>query len=802
MTADETLDATGKYVIPGGIDVHTHMELPFGGTFAKDTFESGTRAAAFGGTTSIVDFAVQSRGASLREGLDAWHAKAEGNAVADYGFHMIMSDVNDETLAEMDGLVAEGVPDFKLFTAYPGVFYSDDGAIFRAMQQTAKNGGLIMMHAENGMAIDVVAAQTVAAGTTDPIGHGLARKAVFEGEATNRVIRLAEAAGVPVYIVHLSAREALAEVRAARDRGAMAFAETCPQYLFLSLDDLGQRLQRRQVRVLAAAAPQGPLGGHSGRASSRTTCRSSSTDHCPFDFHGQKELGEGDFRKIPNGLPGVEDRLDLLHDGGVVAGRISRERWVEIVSTAPATLFGMYPRKGAVAIGSDADLVIYDPARKHRISATTHHMDVDYSCYEGRTVQGGSDVVLTPGLGHRPRRRRSPGARATAASSSAPPPTTPGWPDRRMERGRATAGSSSSTAGSRPSSRHAARDLSDRLWSARILLTDPDAIEDVHLDYFRAGARSPRRRATRRPCRVSRRPGSTGAAALAPSARAWRWPGRARERSVARDGPMRPRSCSSPGRSGRTARCWPTARSTAATTTPARRSCATSMLRGSRHCSRRASTSLAFETIPTVREAEVLVALLDAFDASAWLSYACRDGSSTAAGEPVAAAMVLGDHPRSIAPWASTARRRVSCPPSWRAAAIRDRDAAHRLPEPRRPVGRERAAVGRGRRGWTVRRGHRRVVVGPRGDLARWLLRNRPRGHRPPRRAARATLRGGPQLAGPGPDPHDAHRQVPGHERGRASRDVRVRGSDSGCVPERSVRPSPGAGRRSGSRPG
>jgi dihydropyrimidinase len=224
MTADETIDADGRWVIPGAIDVHTHMELPFGGTFAKDTFETGTRAAAFGGTTTIVDFAVQTRGASLRDGLDAWHEKAEGNAVADYGFHMIMSDVNDDTLKEMDSLVAEGVPDFKLFTAYPGVFYSDDGAIFRAMQQTARNGGLVMMHAENGMAIDVVAEQTVAAGTTDPIGHGLARKAVFEGEATNRVIRLAEAAGVPVYIVHLSAREALAEVRAARDRGSMAFA--------------------------------------------------------------------------------------------------------------------------------------------------------------------------------------------------------------------------------------------------------------------------------------------------------------------------------------------------------------------------------------------------------------------------------------------------------------------------------------------------------------------------------------------------------------------------------------------------
>ncbi len=395
-TADETIDAAGKYVIPGGIDVHTHMELPFGGTFAKDTFETGTRAAAFGGTTSIVDFAVQSRGASLRAGLDAWHAKAEGNAVADYGFHMIMSDVNDDTLAEMDTLVAEGVPDFKLFTAYPGVFYSDDGAIFRAMQQTAKNGGLIMMHAENGMAIDVVAAQTVAAGTTDPIGHGLARKAVFEGEATNRVIRLAEAAGVPVYIVHLSAPDALAEVRAARDRGTQAFAETCPQYLFLSLDDLGNGFEGAKFVCSPPLRPKA-VWDDLWVGLVKDDLQLVSTDHCPFDFHGQKDLGLGDFRKIPNGLPGVEDRVDLLHDGGVVAGKITRERWVEIISTAPAKLFGMYPTKGAIAVGSDADLVVYDPARRHTISASTHHMDVDYSCYEGRTVQGGSDIVMSRG---------------------------------------------------------------------------------------------------------------------------------------------------------------------------------------------------------------------------------------------------------------------------------------------------------------------------------------------------------------------------------------------------------------------
>jgi dihydropyrimidinase len=395
-TADETIDASGRYVIPGGIDVHTHMELPFGGTFAKDTFETGTRAAAFGGTTSIVDFAVQSKGRSLREGLDAWHAKAEGNAVTDYGFHMIMSDVTDESLKEMDQLVAEGIPDFKLFTAYPGVFYSDDGAIFRAMQQTAKNGGLIMMHAENGMAIDVVAAETVAQGTTDPIGHGLARKAVFEGEATNRVIRLAEAAGVPVYIVHLSARDALEEVREARDRGSMAFAETCPQYLFLSLDDLGHGFEGAKF-VCSPPLRSKDHWEELWRGLIKDDLQVVSTDHCPFDFEGQKELGRGDFRKIPNGLPGVEDRLDLLHDGGVVGGRISRERWIEIVSTAPAKLFGMYPRKGAIAVGADADIVVYDPSRKHTISAKTHHMDVDYSCYEGREVQGASQVVMSRG---------------------------------------------------------------------------------------------------------------------------------------------------------------------------------------------------------------------------------------------------------------------------------------------------------------------------------------------------------------------------------------------------------------------
>jgi len=395
LPADRTIDAADKWVIPGAIDVHTHMELPFGGTFAKDTFESGTRAAAFGGTTTIIDFAVQPRGGSLRQGLDAWHEKADGKACVDYGFHLIISDVRDDVLSEMDQLVDEGITTFKLFTAYPGVFFSDDGAIFRAMQQTASNGGLVMMHAENGLAIDVVAGQTYLEGHTDPYFHGTSRSPVLEGEATNRVIRLAEVAGAPVYIVHLSAREALDEVRRARDEGLPAFAETCPQYLFLSLDDMGNGFEGAKF---VCSPPLRPADHQEAlwQGLARGDLQVVSTDHCPFDFHGQKELGVGDFRKIPNGLPGVENRVDLLHDGGVVTGRLTPNRWVELISAAPARMFGL-PQKGAVAVGADADLVIYDPRRTHTISASSHHMAVDYSCYEGRQVTGGADVVLGRG---------------------------------------------------------------------------------------------------------------------------------------------------------------------------------------------------------------------------------------------------------------------------------------------------------------------------------------------------------------------------------------------------------------------
>ena len=395
-SADTELDATGKYVIPGGVDGHTHMEMPFGGTYAADTFETGTRAAAWGGTTTIIDFAIQSMGGALREGLDAWHGKADGQCAIDYGFHMIIADVNEGSLKEMEALVGEGVTSFKMFMAYPGVFYSDDGKILRAMQRNAETGGLTMMHAENGIAIDVLIEQALARGQTDPRYHGVVRHALLEAEATHRAIKLAQVAGAPLYIVHLSATEALAEVSAARADGFNAFAETCPQYLFLSTDDLAR--PDFEGAKYVCSTPLRPVEHQANLWRGLRTDDLSvvSTDHCPFCFKGQKEMGIGDFSKIPNGLPGVETRMDLLHSG-VVDGHISRRRWIEIACATPARMFGLYPRKGTIAPGSDADIVIYDPAATQTLSASTHHMAVDYSCYEGRELTGKVDTVLSRG---------------------------------------------------------------------------------------------------------------------------------------------------------------------------------------------------------------------------------------------------------------------------------------------------------------------------------------------------------------------------------------------------------------------
>ena len=402
--ADKIIDAAGKLVIPGGIDVHTHMELPFGGTAASDSFETGTRAAAWGGTTTIVDFAVQVKGDSAMDGYEAWMAKAEGNCAIDYGFHMITGDINEQTLKEMDMLVDEGVTSFKMFMAYPGVFYSTDGEIVMAMQKAAENGSTIMMHAENGIAIDVLVQQALARGETDPIHHGLTRPSILEGEATHRAIRLAELTGAPLYIVHLSAAEALAEVTMARDEGLNVFAETCPQYLFLALSNLGNGFDGAKYVCSPPLRPRDD--GHQEllwQGLATNDLQIVSTDHCPFCFNDhpvlgtQKQLGQGDFSKIPNGMPGVEPRLELIYQGAVGEGRLSLNRWIEVCSTTPAKMFGMYPQKGTIAIGSDADIVVFDPGTSKVLSVETHHMRVDYSAYEGQEVAGKVETVLSRG---------------------------------------------------------------------------------------------------------------------------------------------------------------------------------------------------------------------------------------------------------------------------------------------------------------------------------------------------------------------------------------------------------------------
>jgi dihydropyrimidinase len=404
-TADRVIDAAGRFVFPGGVDVHTHMELPFGGTFASDDFESGTRAAAWGGTTTIVDFAVQAIGEPMMAGYEAWREKADGNCAIDYGFHMIVSDVNEQSLKEMDILMGEGVTSFKLFMAYPGVLYSNDGQIFMAMQKAAENGGTIMMHAENGIVIDVLREQAIKRGETDPIYHAVTRPPITEAEATHRAIAYAELAGCPLYVVHMSAEEAVAEVAVARDRGLNVFGETCPQYLYLDWENLREP-GFDGAKYVCSTPVRNREDGHQEalwRYLATNDLQVISTDHCPFCMNDhptlgtQKRLGEGDFTKIPNGLPGVEERMRLIYDGAVSDGRMSLERFVEVCSATPAKMFGMYPKKGTIAIGSDADIVIWDPDIETVMSVDVNHMDVDYSAYEGKTVKGKIELVMSRG---------------------------------------------------------------------------------------------------------------------------------------------------------------------------------------------------------------------------------------------------------------------------------------------------------------------------------------------------------------------------------------------------------------------
>ena len=404
---DKVIDASGKYVIPGGVDAHTHMELPFGGTAASDTFETGTRAAAWGGTTTIIDFAVQTYGQRVMDGLAAWHAKAAGNCAIDYAFHQIVGDVNADSLTALDGLADEGITSFKLFMAYPGVFYSDDAQILRAMQKSAEHGLMTMMHAENGPAIDVLVGQLLAEGKTDPYYHGVARAWQMEEEATHRAIMLANLTGAPLYVVHVSAKQAVEQLAAARDVGQNVFGETCPQYLYLSLEDqLAASSDEfgsfEGAKWVCSTPLRSRAEGHQNHMwqSLRTNdIQMVSTDHCPFCMKGQKDLGLGDFSKIPNGIGSVEHRMDLLYQG-VVDGQISLERWVEITATTPARMFGLYGKKGVIQPGADADIVVYDPNGHTSIGygeGKKHHMNMDHAAWEGFEIDGHVDTVMSRG---------------------------------------------------------------------------------------------------------------------------------------------------------------------------------------------------------------------------------------------------------------------------------------------------------------------------------------------------------------------------------------------------------------------
>ena len=400
IEADEIIDASGKYLFPGGLDPHTHLDMPFGGTTSADDFETGTLAAAHGGTTTLIDFAIQSKGHSTLEALDTWHAKADGKTAIDYGFHMIVTDLEDNRVHEMKMLANAGVTSYKLFMAYPGVLYVDDGTIYRAMRKAGEDGTVVCMHAENGIVIDEIVKQALAKGKTEPKYHAITRPTRMEAEGVHRAISIAEVAQVPIYIVHLSSSDALEQVMLARNRGVHAFAETCPQYLFLDDSYYDQEGFEGAKYVMTPALREKWNQDELWKGLKFGDLQSIATDHCPFCFKDQKMLGIDDFSKIPNGGPGVENRMSLVFNGGVNSGRISLNKFVELTSTAAAKTFGLFPKKGTIAVGSDADIVIFDPYRTETISVNntcTHHMNVDYNTYEGFEVTGFTETVLSRG---------------------------------------------------------------------------------------------------------------------------------------------------------------------------------------------------------------------------------------------------------------------------------------------------------------------------------------------------------------------------------------------------------------------
>ena len=394
--ADRVIDAQGKFVVPGGIDAHTHLQATGQIAPVLETFETGTVASAFGGTTTIIDFAFMSGDERLPDGYERHRENAAGECAVDYGFHIMVANVDEQSPKEMDLLVREGVTSFKMFMAYPGRVYSDDGQILRMMQQAAENGSLIQMHAENGIAIDVLREQAAERGDIEPRFHGVTRTPILEAEAVHRAIALSEVAGSPLYIVHLSSSNALEEVVAARDRGLNVFAETCPQYLFLELSDLDRPNFEGSKFVCSPPLRPQEHQDHLWRGLRTNDLQVVATDHCPFCWE-QREIGRNDFRSIPNGLPTLEHRMELMFQGAVAEGRLSLNRWVDMCSRAPAKMFGLYPRKGTIAPGSDADIVVFDPNSPHTLSVETHHMNVDYSCYEGMTMTGQVEKVLLRG---------------------------------------------------------------------------------------------------------------------------------------------------------------------------------------------------------------------------------------------------------------------------------------------------------------------------------------------------------------------------------------------------------------------
>jgi dihydropyrimidinase len=398
VNADKTIDAAGKYVLPGCVDPHTHLDMPFGGTVTVDDFESGQRSAAFGGTTCHVDFCIQGHGQSFGEALEAWHAKREGKALIDNGFHIAVTDLREGgSLEELASLPDQGITSYKLFMAYKGALMVDDETLFRTMEVAAETGALVMVHAENGDAIDVLVKQALAEEKTEPKYHALTRPPETEGEATNRAIQLARVAGSPLYVVHVSCQEAIEPIQIARDKGWNVHGETCTQYFFVDYTFL-ERPDFEGAKYVYTPPPRAKENQELLWNAVRTNVLSViSTDHCAFLWDGQKSLGKDDFSKIPNGGPGLENRLHMIHEFGVRGGRISLNRMVELLCTNPAKLFGLYPRKGTIAVGSDADIVVFDPEKRYTISASTHHTKVDYNLYEGTEVTGSPEVVLLRG---------------------------------------------------------------------------------------------------------------------------------------------------------------------------------------------------------------------------------------------------------------------------------------------------------------------------------------------------------------------------------------------------------------------